>query len=196
MHLFSSCGRSVFTALKHVKLHHLAVLFLAVVALSFTVKAQDATIVGTVTDPSGAAVPNVKVTATSIETGLVSTATSSDSGAYVIPELKIGHYDVKAEASGFKVAEQKGLQLQVGDRTRIEFQMQLGGGQETVTVEAYKVRRAHTDSGEQSNVITGAQMSQIAVNGRSVYQLAALAPGASSQFGTGSYVNTPVGGDA
>src|SRR6202161_4580309 len=195
MHVFSSCGRSVFTALKHVRLHHLAVLLLAVVALSFTVKAQDATIVGTVTDPSGAAVPNVKVSATSIETGLVFTASTSDSGAYVIPELKIGHYDIKAEASGFKIAEQKGLVLQVGDRTRVDFQMQLGGAQETVTVEANEVR-VQTDSGEQSNVITGAQMSQIAVNGRSVYQLAALAPGASSQFGTGSYVNTPVGGDA
>src|SRR5580692_888096 len=193
MHLFSSCGRSVFTALKHVRLHHLAVLLLAVVALSFTAKAQDATIVGTITDPSGAAVPNVKVSATSIETGLVSTAVTADSGTYVIPELRIGHYDVKAEASGFKIAEQKGLVLQVGDRTRIDFQMQLGGAQETVTVEANEVR-VQTDSGEQSNVITGQQMSQIAVNGRSVYQLAALAPGASSQVN--GYVNTPVGGDA
>ncbi len=193
MHLFSSCGRSVFTALKHVRLHHLFVLCLALVALSFTAKAQDATIVGTITDPSGAAVPNVKVSATSIETGLVSTAVTGDSGAYVMPELKIGHYDVKAEASGFKVAEQKGLVLQVGDRTRIDFQMQLGGAQETVTVEANEVR-VQTDSGEQSNVITGQQMSQIAINGRSVYQLAALAPGASSQVN--GYVNTPVGGDS
>src|SRR5579872_6065148 len=198
MHLFSSCGRSVFTALKHVRLHHLAVLLLAVAALSFTVKAQDATIVGTITDPSGAAVPNVKVSATSIETGLVSTAVTADSGTYVIPELRIGHYDVKAEASGFKIAEQKGLVLQVGDRTRIDFQMQLGGAQETVTVEANEVR-VQTDSGEQSNVITGQQMSQIAVNGRSIYQLAALTPGASSSIGAGGMssgvVNTPVGGD-
>src|SRR5579863_5801917 len=193
MHLFSSCGRSVFTALKHVRLHHLVVLLLAVVALSFTAKAQNATIVGTITDPSGAAVPNVKVSATSVETGLVSTAVTGDSGSYVMPELKIGHYDVKAEASGFKVAEQKGLVLQVGDRTRIDFQMQLGGAQETVTVEANEVR-VQTDSGEQSGVITGQQMSQIAVNGRSIYQLAALAPGASSQVN--NFVNTPVGGDA
>jgi hypothetical protein len=193
MHLFSSCGRSVFSALKHVRLHHLAVLFVALVALSFTTKAQDATIVGTITDPSGASVPNVKVTVTNIETGLVHTVVTSDSGTYVIPELKIGHYDAKAEAAGFKIAEQKGLVLQVGDRARIDFQMQLGGAQETVTVEANEVR-VQTDSGEQSNVITGQQMSQIAVNGRSIYQLAALAPGASSQVN--GYVNTPVGGDA
>jgi len=163
------------------------------VALSFTAKAQDATIVGTITDPSGASVPNVKVSVTHIETGLVHTAVTSDSGTYVIPELKIGHYDAKAEASGFKVAEQKGLVLQVGDRARIDFQMQLGGAQETVTVEANEVR-VQTDSGEQSNVITGQQLSQIAVNGRSIYQLAALAPGASSQVN--NFVNTPVGGDA
>src|SRR6201995_2566820 len=199
MHLFSSCGRSVFTALKHVRLHHLSVLLLAVVALSFTAKAQDATVVGTITDPSGAAVPNVKISATSIETGLVSTAVTGDSGAYVIPGLRIGHYDVKAEASGFKIAEQKGLKLEVGDRTRIDFQMQLGGAQETVTVEANEVR-VQTDSGEQSNVITGQQISQIAVAGRSMYQLAALTPGASSAIGAGGMsfgvVNTPVGGDA
>ena len=179
MRLFSSCGRSVLTALMHVRLHHLAVLCLALVALSFTVKAQDATIVGTVTDPSGASVPNVKVTLTNTETGLSHTTTTSDSGQYVFPELKIGHYDVKAEASGFKTAEQKGIVLQVGDRRRIDFQMQLGGAQETVTVEANAIR-VQSDSGEQSNVITGQQISQIAVAGRSMYQLAALTPGASS----------------
>ena len=135
---------------------------------------------------------NVKITATNSETSLTHTVTTSDSGQYVFPELKIGHYDVKAEANGFKTAEQKGIVLQVGDRSRIDFQMQLGGAQETVTVEANAVR-VQTDSGEQSNVITDQQMSQISINGRSIYQLAALTPGASS--GINSYVNTPVGGD-
>src|SRR3984957_4073755 len=199
MHLFSSCGRSVFSALKHARLHHLAVLCFALVALSFTVKAQDAAIVGTVTDPSGASVANVKITVTNSETSLTHTVTTNDSGQYVFPELKIGHYDAKAEASGFQTAEQKGIVLQVGDRSRIDFQMQLGGAQETVTVEANAVR-VQTDTGEQSNVITGQQISQIAVSGRSMYQLAALTPGASSQIGAGGMsagvVNTSAGGDA
>src|SRR3984957_13882760 len=193
MHLFSSCGRSVFSALKHARLHHLAVLCFALVALSFTVKAQDAAIVGTVTDPSGASVANVKITVTNSETSLTHTVTTNDSGQYVFPELKIGHYDAKAEASGFKTAEQKGIVLQVGDRSRIDFQMQLGGAQETVTVEANAVR-VQTDSGEQSNVITDQQMAQLSVNGRSIYQLAQLTPGASSQIN--GFVNTPVGGDS
>ena len=135
--------------------------------------AQNASIVGTVTDPSGAAVPNVNITITNTETGLTQTVLTNDSGQYVVPDLKIGHYDVKAEAAGFKIAEQKNVVLQVGDRDRIDFQMQVGGAQETVTVEANAVR-VQTDSGEQSNVITGQQISQIAVSGRSMYQLAAL----------------------
>jgi hypothetical protein len=193
MHFLLSSGRSVVSALRKVRLHHFAVLCLAVFALSFTTKAQDATIVGTVTDPSGASVPNVKITVTNTETGLTHAAVTNDSGQYVLPELKIGHYDAKAEASGFKVAEQKGLVLQVGDRQRVDFQMQLGGAQETVTVEANPVS-VQTDSGEQSNVITDQQISQLSVNGRSIYQLAALTPGASSQIN--NFVNTPVGGDS
>jgi Carboxypeptidase regulatory-like domain len=168
----------------------LGVLFLGLSSLAF---AQDATVVGTITDPSGSAIPGAKVTVTSVETAASRTITTSESGQYVLPELHIGHYDVKVEAAGFKNEEQKNLVLQVGDRLRLDFQMQVGGAQETVTVEANAVR-VQADSGEVSNVITGQQLAQIAVNGRSIYQLAALTPGASSQIN--SYVNTPVGGDA
>ena len=186
-------------ALRHIRSLYLVILALAFLCLSSSVMAQDATLVGTVTDPSGAAVPNVKITVINLETNLVHTAVTNDSGQYVLPELKIGHYDAKAEAAGFKVAEQKDVVLQVGDRARIDFQMQLGGAQETVTVEANAIR-VQSDSGEQSNVITGQQISQIAVAGRSMYQLAALTPGASSAIGAGGMssgeVNTPVGGDA
>jgi hypothetical protein len=192
-------GQDIVFAVKRFRLRFLFILSAALIGFSFSTLAQDASIVGTVTDPSGASVPNVRITVTNTETGSTHTVVSNDSGQYAIPELKIGHYDAKAEATGFKVAEQKGLQLQVGDRTRVDFQMQLGGAQETVTVEANAVR-VQTDSGEQSNVITGQQISQIAVSGRSMYQLAALTPGASSQIGAGGMsagvVNTSAGGDA
>ena len=166
---------------------------------SLAAMAQQATIVGTVSDPSGAAVPNVKITITSKESGAVRDFQSNGDGQYVAPDLNIGHYSIRAEAAGFKVSEKKDVVLQVGDRDRIDFQMQVGGAQETVTVEADPVR-VQTESGEQSNVITGQQISQLAVAGRSMYQLAALVPGASSQIGAGGMsageVNTPVGGDA
>jgi len=180
-------------ALKLSNLRYLLLLVLLLAGLPFRASAQNATIVGTVTDPSGSVVANVKVTIRQLETNLANTFTTNDSGQYVAVDLAIGHYNIKAEASGFKVAEQKGLVLQVGDRTRVDFQLTLGAATETVTVEANAVR-IQADTGEVSSVIDEQQMSQIAVNGRSIYQLAALAPGASSQIN--NYVNTPVGGDA
>jgi len=170
-----------------------------VFGLSAAAIAQQATVVGTVVDPAGAALPNVNITATNVESGIAKTIQTNSSGQYVIPDLNIGHYNVKAEATGFKSTEQKNIVLQVGDRDRIDFQLQVGEVQETVTVEANTLR-VQTDSGEQSSVITGQQISQISVSGRSMYQLAALVPGASSQIGAGGMsageVNTPVGGDA
>ncbi len=96
--------------------------------------AQEATILGTVTDPSGAAVPNVKITLTNIDTGITTNVISSGDGQYVVPDLHIGHYVVRAAETGFKVEEKKGITLQVGDRTRIDFKLEVGSAQETVTV--------------------------------------------------------------
>jgi Carboxypeptidase regulatory-like domain len=154
--------------------------------------AQEATIVGTVTDPSGAAVANAKVTLTNVETGVSKVYTTNDVGQYTAVDLHIGRYDIKVEAGGFKSAERKGLVLQVGDRTRSDFQMAIGGQQETVTVEANTVA-VQADTGEVSNVITGQQISNLAINGTSLFQLAALAPGASNDIT--NYKDVPVGGD-
>ena len=175
------------------RIRFLLVLAVVLIGCSISTFAQQATIVGTVTDPSGAVVPNVNITITNTDTGVSKVFPTNDAGQYVAPDLQIGHYDVKAQASGFKLAEQKSITLTVGDRIRVDFQMQMGASQETVTVEANAVH-VQTESGEESNLITDQQMSQIAVNGRSIYQLAVLTPGASSQIN--NYVNTPVGGDA
>src|SRR5580692_8407078 len=177
---------------KPFRLRFLFLLLVALIGFSASTFAQQATIVGTVTDPSGAVVPNVSVILTNTETGRSVTIPTNDAGQYVAVDLQIGHYVVKAEAKGFKAAEQKDIVLTIGARIRVDFQMQMGAAQETVTVEANAVQ-VQTDSGERSNLITDQQMSQIAVNGRSIYQLAALTPGASSQIN--NFVNTPVGGD-
>jgi hypothetical protein len=185
--------RSIGRFLNILHKRHVVVLCILVLGCAFQAFGQEATVVGTVTDPSGSAVPNAKITITNTETGLAHTIVSDENGQYVVPDLKIGHYDVKVEAPGFKLANQKGVVLNVGDRTRLDFHMQIGAASETVTVEANAVQ-VQTDSGEVSNVIIGQQVSQLAVNGRSIYQLAALTPGASSVIN--SFANTPVGGDA
>ncbi|HEV2468355.1 MAG TPA: carboxypeptidase regulatory-like domain-containing protein [Candidatus Sulfotelmatobacter sp.] len=141
--------------------------------------AQEATIVGTVLDPSGAAVPNATITITNTDTGITRTITTSTDGGYVVPDLRIGRYLVKAVATGFKSGEQKDLILQVGDRLRVDFSLQVGSTQETITVEA-NAARVQTDTGEVSSVVSGQQITQLATNGRSVFSLEALTPGANS----------------
>ena len=190
----SASAMSLSSNLKQRSLRPLVVLGLLLFGLSLSAFGQSATIVGTVTDPSGSVVPRATITATSVETNQSRTITTSDDGQYVIPDLQVGHYTVRAEAAGFKIAEQKDVVLNVGDRARINFPMELGGNKETVTVEATAVR-VQSDSGEVSSVITGQQVNQLATNGRSMYSLANLTPGASS--GQGDFQTpTPVGGDA
>ncbi|HYM76785.1 MAG TPA: carboxypeptidase regulatory-like domain-containing protein [Candidatus Dormibacteraeota bacterium] len=174
---------------------HLAVLLAALVII-FTAQglAQEATILGTVTDPSGAAVANATVTLTNNDTGVTRTLPSNSDGQYVAPDLHIGNYTARATATGFKAAEQKNITLNVGDRTRIDFKLQVGSAQEQVTVEANAIT-VQTDSGEASTLITGQQITQLATNGRSLYELFALTPGASS-IQSARVGFTPVSGDS
>jgi hypothetical protein len=176
-------------------LRFLFVLLVALIGFSASAFAQTTgTIVGTVTDPSGAVVPNVIVTLTNTDTGTTRVIPSNDAGQYVAVDIQIGHYTVRAEAKGFKVSEQKDIVLTVSDRIRVDFQMQLGAAQETVTVEAAVVH-IQTDSGEVSNLISGQEVSELSTNGRSIYSLALLTPGASSNM-PDFQVATPVGGSA
>ncbi len=194
MNSVSSKYVSGFTvAFKKFNLRRLVVLCAVLVGLPFYALAQQATLVGTVTDPTGAVVPNVTVTSTSTETGQSRSTTTNETGQYVLPDLQIGHYNFKATATGFKVAEQKNVVLNVGDRLRMDFKMAMGAASESVTVEATAVH-VQTDSSEVSNVISGQQISQLATNGRSIYTLINLTPGASSL--QGDFQNpTPVGGN-
>src|SRR5579863_8154427 len=84
----------------------LAALFLI---LATQALAQEATVVGTVTDPSGAAVANATITITNAETGVARTLPSSGDGQYVAPDLAIGHYSVHVTAAGFKAFDQKNV---------------------------------------------------------------------------------------
>jgi Carboxypeptidase regulatory-like domain/TonB dependent receptor len=179
---------------RFVKSLRLALFCAFFLALSMHAFGQEATIVGTVTDSTGAALPNVAITITSVETGTVRNSATNDTGQYVAPGLPIGHYNVNAKLAGFSVSETNGVVLNVNDRTRVDFTMKIGKIQEQVTVEANAIA-VQTDSGEQSTVITGQQVSQLGTNGRSVYTLFALAPGASSIQGD-LIIPTAVSGDS
>jgi hypothetical protein len=163
--------------------------------LSIAAHAQQAgTILGTVTDQSGAVVANVGVTITNTDTNQSTQVTSSSSGDFVVPDLKVGNYVVRAQAPGFKVFEQKNITLNVGDRDRVDIKLEVGSTTEVLTVEANAIA-VQSESGEISDVITGEQVTQLATNGRSIYSLAALTAGASSNQ-SDLNIPTSTGGDA
>jgi hypothetical protein len=119
---------------------------------------------------------------------------SNEAGQFVVPDLGIGHYKVKAEVAGFKSFEQNDINLQVGDRLRVDVKLEVGNTKDSVTVEAEAIA-VKSESGEVSDVITGKEMTQIATNGRSLYALATLTAGASSNMADLSSP-TSIGGDA
>jgi Carboxypeptidase regulatory-like domain len=179
-----------------VKLNHFrsALPFLILLGAASIAFGQEATIVGSVTDPTGAFVPNAEVTITDTDTNLVHQITSNESGEFVVPNLQIGHYTVRVQAAGFKAIEQNDIKLSVGDRDRLDFKLEVGSTQESINVEAAAVA-VQSESSEVSDVITGQQVSQLATNGRSMYSLATLTAGASSNM-SDLNIPTSTGGDA
>src|SRR5437764_9753332 len=95
-----------------------------------------ATLVGTVTDPSGGVVANAKVTITEAGTGQVYTTTTSGTGDFVRPALKPSTYSVTVTAPGFRTAEQKDVLLKAGERTGLDIRLTIGDVGQTVEVAA------------------------------------------------------------
>ncbi len=189
----SLCFRCVPSLARWFGKRHVVALAALVLAVSLqTFGQQAATIVGTVTDPSGAVVPNVTMTITNLATGVTKTTPTNEAGQYVFPDVQIGKYDVKVTAQGFKAQERKGVVLNANDRVRVDFQMQVGATTETVTVEAAAIN-VQTDSGEQSSLVNDKQITELATKNRTIYSYAALTTGASN-LNPDTQVPVPVGG--
>jgi hypothetical protein len=155
-------------------------LIVGLALLGVSAYGQDtASILGTVTDPTGAAVPSAQITITNTDTGIVRSTTANATGTYAARDLSFGHYKVRAEAPGFKATERTGITLEVNDTLRADMALQVGESKESVTVEANAIQ-VQADTNEVSQTITAAEVADLATNGRNVIQLAALVPGAAS----------------
>ena len=108
----------------------------AILALLFLAQQNTATISGRVLDSSGAAVPGAMVVARNVETGLERPAITDETGAYTIPLLPIGPYDVSGELAGFKKAVKTGIVLQVAQQARLDLVLEVGQQSETIEVTA------------------------------------------------------------
>jgi hypothetical protein len=143
-----------------------------------------ATIFGTVTDASGAAVAGAKVIATLEDTGTRENAEVNDRGDYIFPTLRPGTYLLQVEAKGFRRAQVKGLLVEVNQRARQDFAMQVGEVQQVLEVSS-TATTVDTFSGTIKEVVDSGRMVELPLNGRNALQLQALLPG-SIQMGTGS----------
>jgi hypothetical protein len=130
------------------------------------------TISGHVFDSSGGAVPNVKIQATNSSSNEVSTATSDASGAYSIPLLRPGDYKVTAATPGFKQFIRDHVTLEAAKVTGIDITLEVGAVTDTVEVTA-DAAVLETQSASRGGVVTVQQVSEMPLNARNPFMLAA-----------------------
>jgi hypothetical protein len=140
--------------------------------------AQQASIVGTVTDQSGAVIPNARITVRNPQRGITRHLVSNTAGRYVAGSLPIGTYMVTAEAPGFTKLITTEIVLQVGATRRVDMHMKVGQVSQAVQVRE-QIAHVQTETAQVSDVITGKQMANLELNGRDFVNLMLLVPGAS-----------------
>lgn len=157
-------------------------LFGFLIALPFAAIAQTttATIVGTISDPSGGQVPNAKVTARNIDTGLIRSVMTGEDGNYRIEFLPVGNYSIEIiPSSGFKKAFKGDIVLMVNDTARVDFALEVGQIDETVTI-TDETPQINTSSAEIGRTVQSREIENLPLVERNVYALLDLTPGVQS----------------
>jgi hypothetical protein len=145
-------------------------------ALSLPLAAQNAALVGTARDSSGAVIPNATVTLTNRDTNVGQVAQSDSSGNYEFPFVKPGNYSMKVEQKGFKTFVQNDITLEVSQRARVDAAMEVGDAATTVVIEA-QATGVQTETSALGEVVTTKKISEIPLNGRFFLDLALLTAG-------------------
>jgi hypothetical protein len=133
-------------------------------------------IVGRVTDDSGAILPGVTVTSVQDGTGLSAVSVTNDRGEYIFPGLRVGKYTVTAELPGFRRAIQRDVIVNVQTRAQVDLQLNVGAVTEEVTVVG-KTELLQTQTADIGAVVDERQMRDLPLLGRRYSELAFLAPG-------------------
>src|SRR5271157_4967723 len=144
--------------------------------LSSPLLAQNAEISGLITDPSGLAVPNARVTAENPGTSASRTVSSNQQGLYSVPALLPGSYNITVEVKGFKAVHQNGVTVEVDQRARLDFALTVGSNTESITVEGTSPLLNASDASV-STVIGNRFVENMPLNGRSFNSLIDLTPG-------------------
>jgi outer membrane receptor for ferrienterochelin and colicin len=156
----------------------------AVLALTFSAFAQVqfGQFTGTVTDPTGAAIANAKVTVNNPATDLNLTATTNSSGNYTVKEIPPGVYKITVEGSGFRTISNNAVTANAGTIAHVDFKMQLGKASEVIEVTG-EASAVNTEDSRLATTVSSTQINNLPLNGRNVFDLMQLSTGAVNVMG-------------
>ncbi|HXA50071.1 MAG TPA: carboxypeptidase-like regulatory domain-containing protein, partial [Candidatus Acidoferrum sp.] len=135
-----------------------------------------ATVLGAVTDASGASVAGVAIQASSLATNVTRETLTDNNGAYSLPNLPPGSYRISATKTGFQASRVENVTLQVEQVARLDIKLQVGSITETINVDA-SVALLQTETSSVGTVIDAGKIVDLPLNGRNFIQLAQLIPG-------------------
>lgn len=147
------------------------------VSLTPRARAQSGSFSGTVTDNSGALVPNAKITATNVATGISRESETDESGTYRITNVSPGVYDVRVEHAGFKTVVFSKMQLDVDEVLTLDARLVVSSVTENVTVSSSAVAPVDLNDAQTGSLVDSRQMSDLPLILRDPYQLILLSPG-------------------
>ena len=151
--------------------------FVLLAAVSLSAQTFRGTILGTVTDPSGAVLPGAKVTVKNTGTGLERTTETSADGSYSLPELPIGTYSVTVTQAGFQTFVANGVTVDVAGERRVDAGMKTGEVSTKVEVSADQLPMVETTTNTLGGVLTAQTVENMPVNGRDYTKLIYMNPG-------------------
>jgi len=161
-------------------MHRLKIVWLALCAVlavaPLCAQTTAGSIVGTVTDPSGAVIAGANITITNVGTNIAVKATTDSAGEYVVTPLEVGKYSVTVEATGFKRSLRPDIQVNVQDRVRVDAKLEVGQVTDTVEV-AGEAPILETDTSYLGEVVDSQHIVDLPLNGRFFTRLAVLTAG-------------------
>ncbi len=165
----------------------LACLLWCCCSLPLNAQTTFATITGTVSDPTGAVIPNVNITAVHIQSNYRYTTKSNESGNYILPQLREGEYRLMAEAAGFNEFASQNLQLMARDVRRIDILMELGAVSSKIDVSS-EVALIETETTRIGDTRNAEALKSLPLNDRSMYSFLQQIPGMLVMTGGNAYI--------
>ncbi len=159
----------------------LALLFLVLIPARAVSQETTGSIVGRVVDATGAAIAGAEITATQTDTGMARRAKSGTEGSYSFLNLPIGAYEIAASHPGFKKFVRTGVELHVSEHLGYDIVLTVGDVMQEILVSA-EAEQVQTESPEQGGLISGQQVRELQLNGRSFFTLLELVPGVTSNL--------------